>query len=477
MPTTGKDYLERMAKTRAAHLKNIDATGLRIRGIYMEAARDLARRAAGAKAGSLTERWLTDYQRAVQNRMEQMRGELGLAIRGGMRASARLPGEAVEGWLGDALALCGVDGSFSGVLSQVPDDALRALLDGRMYRDGKSLSRRIWNKTDILQRNIEDVCAQALAQKKSALSLARDLEAYVNPEAKMPVSWLKTYPSIPFDRQIDYNAMRLARTMINHSYWAANLETAKRNPFCKAMHWALSPSHYERQVAHFGEDECDAYASHDEGLGRGNFPIDALPMPHAQCLCVQYQVVPELDAVADRLGAWVDGGSDPELDQAFGEWKASRNNTAANAAYTKELSGNRKSPPMDKKQFDKMVAGLNKHGVEVRSANAEELAYLNWLGAEATVLENNMILYSGERPSASAMFEEIIHLHQNAVYGKLDSGDQIELARREIEANSKVLRCAKAYGLTQEDIAEESSNLRKWKARYKELTGDDYDDV
>lgn len=146
----------------------------------------------------------------------------------------------------------------------------------------------------------------------------------MNPEAKMPVSWLKTYPDIPFDRQIDYNALRLARTMINHSYWAANLETAKRNPFCKAMHWALSPSHYERQVAHFGEDECDTYASHDEGLGRGNFPIEELPMPHAQCLCVQYQVVPELDEVADRLGAWVDGGSDPELDKAFGAWKEQR---------------------------------------------------------------------------------------------------------------------------------------------------------
>lgn len=320
MAFTAQEYIDRMEKTRAAHIGNIDTTGKRIQGIYLQAARDLAKEAARAKDKSLTKRWLTDYQRAVEARMKQMRGELGSAIRSGMRASARLPGETLEAWLSDALALCGVDGSFSGVFSQTPDDVLRALLDGRMYRDGKSLSRRIWSRTDQLAGSIEDIVAQGIAQHRSALDLAKDLEAYVSPKAKMPMSWLKVYPDIPFDRQIDYNAMRLARTAINHAYWAANVETAQKNPFCTAMHWALSASHYERQVARFGEDVCDTYASHDEGLGRGNFLIKKLPMPHAQCLCVQYQVVPDLNETANRLSRWVDGGEDAGLDQAFGEW-------------------------------------------------------------------------------------------------------------------------------------------------------------
>lgn len=324
MAWTAQEYLDRMEKTRAAHLKNIDTTGQRIRGIYLRAARDLAQRAAQAKDGSLTKRWLTDYQRAVDARMKQMRGELGSVIRQGMRKSARLPGETLEAWLSDALKLCGVDGSFSGVFSQTPDDVLRALLDGRMYRDGKSLSRRIWSRMDQLAGNIEDIVAQGIAQKRSALNIARDLEAYVSPKAKMPVSWLKIYPDIPFDRQIDYNAQRLARTAINHAYWAANVETAIKNPFCTAIHWQLSPSHYERQVARFGEDICDTYANHDEGLGRGNFAPKNVPMPHAQCLCVQYQVVPEIGEVADRLSKWVDGGTDEALDAAFEDWKTKR---------------------------------------------------------------------------------------------------------------------------------------------------------
>lgn len=321
MAQTAQEYLDRMAKTRAAHLSNIDTTGKRIQGIYLQAARDLAKEAARAKDGSMTQRWRTDYQRAVEERMKQMRGELGGAIRSGMRASARLPGETIESWLNDALSMCGVEGSFTGVFSQTPDDVLRTLLDGRMYRDGKSLSRRIWSRTDQLAGSIEDIVAQGIAQHRSALDIAKDLEVYVSPKAKMPVSWLKVYPDIPFDRTIEYNAMRLARTAINHAYWAANVETALKNPFCTAMHWALSASHYERQVARFGEDVCDTYASHDEGLGRGNFPIKNLPMPHAQCLCVQYQVVPSLEDTANRLSHWVDGGEDAELEQAFGEWK------------------------------------------------------------------------------------------------------------------------------------------------------------
>ena len=275
----------------------------------------------------MTERWVKDYQKALEKRIEQLRGELGGTILSGMRKSAGLPGDTVEGWLNDALAMVGVDGSFTGTFSRTPDAALRMLIDGRMYRDGKSLSRRIWNRTDQLQGSIEDILTQGIAQHRSALQIAQDLEAYVSPKAKMPVSWLTLYPDIPFNRQIDYNAQRLARTAINHAYWAANMTAAKANPFCKAMHWQLSPSHYERQVARFGEDICDAYASHDEGLGRGNFPVDDVPMPHAQCLCATWQVVPELSDVSDRLGAWVDGGEDAELDAAFGEWKAQRPET------------------------------------------------------------------------------------------------------------------------------------------------------
>ena len=65
---TYKDFEARMAAARAAHLKNIDITGKKIQGIYTQAARDLAKRAEATRAGTLTERWVKDYQKALEKR-------------------------------------------------------------------------------------------------------------------------------------------------------------------------------------------------------------------------------------------------------------------------------------------------------------------------------------------------------------------------------------------------------------------------
>lgn len=69
-----------------------------------------------------------------------------------------------------------------------------------------------------------------------------------------------------------------------------------------------------------GEDICDEYARHDEGLGRGVFAVDSLPLPHPNCLCYQTEVVPTLEDAVDRLLAW-DGTNDPALNDAFEKWR------------------------------------------------------------------------------------------------------------------------------------------------------------
>ena len=470
MAWTAQEYLDRMAQTRSAHLKNIDTTGKRIRGIYAQAAKDLAKRAALAKDGSLTKRWQEDYQKALEQRVAQMRIELGNTVTGAMRKSARLPGETIEGWLDDALAMCGAEGSFSGVFSRTPDEALRSLLDGRMYRDGKSLSRRIWHLTDQLQGNIEEIVAQGIAQKRSALNIARDLEAYVNPKAKMPVSWLGLYPDIPFDRQIDYNAQRLARTAINHAYWAANVETALQNPFCTAIHWQLSPSHYERQVARFGEDVCDTYASHDEGLGRGNYPIKNVPMPHAQCLCAQYQVVPELDDVADRLSKWVDGGADSALDEAFGAWKLEQM-PARRAASAMNRVAAPYSMPMNRQQRDKIIRGIEAKGTQVWMDDEAE-AYLDSRSEEVgTYIEGSNfgeeLIILRKNASASAVFEELIHWGQNR-HGEID-GTPESICRAEIAAAEKLLKNQAAYGITEVEAEYTRKRLKAERERLQNL--------
>lgn len=131
---------------------------------------------------------------------------------------------------------------------------------------------------------------------------------------------------------------------------------------------------------------------------------------------------------------------------------------------------------MDEKLYRTMVAGLAANGVRVISAKGDDLAYLQALGAEASIAGTNTILHMGEIPSASALFEEIIHITQCRLYGELKSTDPKELYIREIMANRKLLRHRKEYRFTDDDTEDIKRNLATWEGKFKKLTGVDFDE-
>lgn len=314
------DDLYRIA--RRTLLNQVSVTDRLIRQLYIRAAKSIAKQIETAKAGSLTERWLTAYKSALDAEIQRLGNGIYSAIERGAQRAAEARVECTAEYLRRACAAAEVDDAFTPTLANVPTDTLRAMIEGKLYTDGRMLSTRIWNEMGRLEGNIAEVIQQGVAQQMDAITLARQLEAYVNPDAAQPVSWHTLYPDIPFDREIDYNALRLARTSLNHAHWAAGKAAAKKNPLCKGMKWNLSNSHHERQVEPNGEDVCDAYARHDEGLGAGVYPIDALPMPHPQCLCYQTEAVPTLEDVADLLRAWARGETEsPEMDEGFRKWQ------------------------------------------------------------------------------------------------------------------------------------------------------------
>lgn len=320
---------------RREMLSQISIADRLIKQLYRRAAKAIEKQIAGAKAGSLTERWLTAYKAELDREIERLSQGVYTAAVDGARRAAEARVECEREYLRRAAALAKVDDSFVSTLANVPTEALRAMMDGRLYTDGRMLSQRIWSATGRLEGNLAEILQQGVAQKLDALTLAKQLEAYVNPSAACPVSWHTLYPDIPFDRRVDYNALRLARTAITHAHWAAEKAAAKKNPLCRGLKWNLSDSHYERQVEPSGEDVCDEYARHDEGLGEGVWPIDKLPMPHPQCLCYRTEVLPTLEEAAEilssradlneserRLSAWAKGeAKDEALEKDYQRWK------------------------------------------------------------------------------------------------------------------------------------------------------------
>lgn len=131
--------------------------------------------------------------------------------------------------------------------------------------------------------------------------------------------------------------------------------------------------------------------------------------------------------------------------------------------------------PMDPSKYRKMKAGLNKNGIKTIEAKGDDLKYLQSLGAEASY-GHRFIMHIGEIPSASAMFEEVIHSTQAKKYGEFVSSDYLELYSREIAANRMLLKYKSAYGFDDIDTEDITTNLQRWEEMYIKLMGYSYDE-
>lgn len=292
--------------------------------IYEGAIEDLSNRAGKAKQGSLTERWLLDYRDNLKGVERQLSDNVRRSIFKVIKQSGQYAVTPDKEFLTSAFDMIKLDPGphFTEMFSQVPNDVLESILKGDLYKDGKGLSSRIWNISNDFGDNIDYIIKRALVEKKSAIALAKDLEAFVNDPAKRTSSWGSCYPKLR-SKQVDYNAKRLARTSITHAFRESQYRSAERNPFVTAIHWSLSPEHYIRQVMRHGEDECDDYANQDNyGLGRGNFPVDKVPLGHPSCLCITSPTITQsLDDIADELRDWVYGTtSNSKLDDWYSNY-------------------------------------------------------------------------------------------------------------------------------------------------------------
>ena len=314
-----EDYLPLFWKARREHLGNIQRVSEEIIKLYREAAADLAARAAASREGSLSERWASEYARSLEQRVKELEAELYDVTLQGLKRSAELPASAMGQWW----EMVGGQ-SFRDAFAATPDNVLAGLIEGGFYRDRKGLSERIWRVAQGFEKDVGYIVQRGIAEKKSVAELAADLEQYVKAPAKRDFDWGKVYPNLS-GKKVDFNAQRLARTSINHAYFLDNVKVCTENPFVESMHWDLSNAHEERQVIPFGPDECDEYAEHDEGLGLGNFKPEEIPVPHPQCLCVQWAVIPDsLENIGARIGAWASGEPDELLDEWYDKY-GSRN--------------------------------------------------------------------------------------------------------------------------------------------------------
>lgn len=137
--------------------------------------------------------------------------------------------------------------------------------------NGITLSQRVYRtsvgSTGVLQKMINGMITNGASAREIA-TRARD---FISPDVPGGAS---------------YAAMRLGRTELNNAFHQTSVRIGASQPWVIGQKWNISSSHPK-------PDECDEYAAHDEGKGRGVFGPTSVPgKPHPQCFCFITAVTP-----------------------------------------------------------------------------------------------------------------------------------------------------------------------------------------
>ena len=148
------------------------------------------------------------------------------------------------------------------------------IISGNLYKDNKSLSKRIWGYNRNNLNKIQEILIDGMVNKRPLQDITNILSTYTGGGNTKVKAITSAYG------QMNANSLRLVRTSLNHAFIETMKDECRYNPFIEGYKWELSAQHYTRQIKRFGPDICDDYAAHEEGLGTGVFDKRNLPIPH-----------------------------------------------------------------------------------------------------------------------------------------------------------------------------------------------------
>ena len=254
----------------------------------------------GTASQSLKKTYLNKLIKQLKEEYKSIGEGLEKQIKKGMQDTASTVVQANDDWLKKA----GL--KIEGAYSYVPKDIVALLSTGKLYGGDWTLSKAIWRESQKHAHDIDKIVAAGVAGNKSAYEIAKDLEKYVNPSAKKEWDWSKVYPGT--SKKVDYNAQRLARTMVSHAYQQSLLATTKYNPFVTGYRWRSAHTHRTCELCN--ERDGQVYSAKD------------LPLDHPNGMCTFIaELSDSMSDIADRIGDWATGSKDPALDQWYASMK------------------------------------------------------------------------------------------------------------------------------------------------------------
>lgn len=294
-----------------------------IKSMYQEIADQYSRKIENLSdktniSSILRTQYLREYQKQLADELGKVNRRIESNIKSGMTQTAEAVLEE-EIRRAKELGFTGITGKYS----NIPTDVVETIISGQLYQGDWSLSSAIWGTNKKIQQDCQNIVARGIAQNKGVYEVAKDLEAYVNPSARKTYRWARDYPGST--KVIDYNASRLARTMMSHAYQEAFERSTEKDPWVEAYKWNTGHNNRVCQLC-IEREENDSY-----GLGPGIYPKGEVPLdhPNGQCFLTIVQTKNTNDVVND-LANWYNGVGDQNMNEKI-------NDFAYSLGYTPEM--------------------------------------------------------------------------------------------------------------------------------------------
>ena len=304
MKEAAGDYYRYALEARREYLSLLSETDEEIATLYREHLRQILTEYRSGRNGGLV--YLLD---AIDEDSPKFHGDLAARIENAIEKGAAAGILFSKSVTIDCLSKTGMSaGPMIRAFEWQRKQAVAACY-ARTHKDGLYLSDRIWNTSEETRKAMKAIVQAGIGE--DAVKVARALEMYVKQGKtaaclQFPNMMERMGSRVP--ENLDYNALRLARTELTAAYGAATVGAAQASPAISKLKWVLSSGHPR-------EDICDTYA--EGGDGHGVYDAGRCPNypAHPNCLCNLQPMPDNPEDFARKMKEWLDKpSSHPDIE-------------------------------------------------------------------------------------------------------------------------------------------------------------------
>lgn len=302
-----QEYIKLIKKSHDEKLRLTRKQEKQIKELYNKIYSKLSKKLSKLDNDSLHEKRLLDILKSLSEDIYSMQGELENSFKENMTEIANIANDTQLDMLLhlDKVYKLGLAAVLIKIFKDIPNKAVDSILRGNIYKDDKTIRRRIGKALNKLQIDLKYIVKEGVKQNKNNSEIIKDLKTYTKAGSVKSLSWCNSYPKA--SKKVDYHMQTICRTSFNHSYQEAQKESCKRNPYVIGVKWLVSNSH---KVCPLCQDRNGVI-----------YKIDEVPLDHPRGMCTTIPVLEkELDQIGEELKSWIEGENNSKLDDWFDKY-------------------------------------------------------------------------------------------------------------------------------------------------------------